>query len=159
MHKHWLWALLALVVILAGALVYKAWPLLFPELQLAAKPDPKCDLRAGPCTSRLASGAEVSFGIEPTSIPMLEPLQLRVQLKGVEARSVEVDFEGQEMYMGFNRPKLSAQPDGSFRGETRIPVCVRDAMEWEAKVLLTTNRGILAVPYRFITIKPGVLPQ
>lgn len=159
MQKYWLWALLALIFFMAAALVYKAWPLLFPEMQLVAKPDPKCDLRAGPCVTRLARGGEVSFGIEPRHIPMLEPLQLSVQVKGMEVSSVEVDFEGQEMYMGFNRPKLSAQGNGRFVGQTRIPVCVRDAMEWEAKVLLGTGRGILAVPFRFITLKPGVLPE
>lgn len=159
MQKYWLWGLVALILLVAAGLVYKAWPLLFPEMQLVAKPDPKCDLRAGPCVTRLANGAEVSFGIEPRSIPMLEPLTLSVEVKGQEARSVEVDFEGLEMYMGFNRPKLSAQGNGRFVGETRIPVCVRDAMEWEAKVLLGTGRGMLAVPFRFITIKPGALPE
>lgn len=159
MNKTWLWALLALVLILAAGLVYKAWPLLFPEVQLAASPDPRCDLRAGPCTSRLNKGAEVSFGIEPKSIPMLEPLGLSVVVKGLKTQAVEVDFEGQEMYMGFNRPRLIAQADGRFSGEARLPVCVRDAMEWEARVLLHTSTGILAVPFRFITIKPGALPE
>ena len=90
---------------------------------------------------------------------MLEPLTLSVEVKGLEVRSVEVDFEGMEMYMGFNRPRLKAEGNGRFLGETRIPVCVRDAMEWEAKVLLGTGRGMLAVPFRFITIKPGALPE
>lgn len=90
---------------------------------------------------------------------MLEPLKLSVQVKGMEVSSVEVDFEGLEMYMGFNRPKLTAQGDGRFVGETRIPVCVRDAMEWEAKVLVGTGKGILAVPFRFITIKSGAVPE
>lgn len=159
MNKTPLWILLVLALALTAGLVYKAWPLLFPEVRLVAQPDPKCDLRAGPCISRLGTGAEISFGIEPRAIPMLEPLRLSVAIKGLEATAVEVDFEGLEMYMGFNRPKLIAQADGHFNGETRLPVCVRDAMEWEARVLLHTAQGILAVPFRFITIKSGALPE
>jgi hypothetical protein len=32
-----------------------------------------------------------------------------------------------------------------------LPVCVRDRMTWEARVLLTTPRGLIDAPFRFTT--------
>jgi hypothetical protein len=60
------------------------------------------------------------------------------------------------MNMGFNRPTLQEQTPGHYSGEGRLPVCVRDAMEWEARVLIETDDGLVSAPYRFITVKPGM---
>jgi hypothetical protein len=33
-------------------------------------------------------------------------------------------------------------------------------MEWEAQVLIDTQQGLISVPYRFITVRPGMqLPE
>ncbi|MEJ2692266.1 MAG: hypothetical protein P8166_04200 [Candidatus Thiodiazotropha sp.] len=145
--------LLAAVCVVA---LYRAWPLLFPEVATLIPADPACDLRAGPCTSTLDSDSRVSFAIEPREIPLVKPLQLRVELQGLEARQVEVDFSGVDMNMGFNRFKLSATGAGGFTGEGMLPVCVRDAMEWEARVLISTPSGLKAVAYRFVTVRSGM---
>jgi len=68
---------------------------------------------------------------------------------------VEVDFIGIGMKMGFNRSKLQATGSNSFGGRGVLPVCIRDAMEWEAKVLVHTDKGVMAAPFRFITVKQG----
>lgn len=146
-------------VVVAGAL-YQSWPILFPAVQVEAKVDPACDLRAGACTTELAGGGRVTFSIEPREIPVMRPLQLQVNIEGVDAESVEVDLSGADMYMGLNRAGLTRSEDGSFGGESIIPVCIRDAMEWEAKVMVNTSRGLFVAPYRFIAVKPGLaLPQ
>jgi hypothetical protein len=31
-------------------------------------------------------------------------------------------------------------------------------MEWEARVLIQTDEGLVSAPYRFITVKPGMEP-
>ncbi len=156
-----LWAILGLaLLVLAAVAVYKAWPVLFPRAQLTLDIDPDCDLRAGPCGTQTPGGGKVSFSIEPRSIPVIQPLQLQVVTEQMKVSSVEVDFSGVDMYMGFNRVKLKAMGNGRFVGEGRIPVCVRDAMEWDAKVLMTTDRGLVTAPFRFITVKAGILlPQ
>jgi hypothetical protein len=104
----------------------------------------------------LNSGSRVSFAIEPHEIPLVKPLRLRVEIQDLEAQQVEVDFSGVDMNMGFNRFKLSRTGEGEFTGEGILPICVRDAMEWEAKVLVTTPRGLTAAAYRFITVRPGL---
>lgn len=117
--------------------------------------NPNCNLRKGPCVSELPGGGRVSFAIAPRHIPPLEPLQLAVDLEGIAARKVEVDFSGTDMFMGFNRVSLQEGPAGRFVGEGTLSVCVRRAMEWQASVLIETDEGVLSVPFRFIVIKPG----
>ena len=141
-----LWVIAGLLFLgLAGVAIYRVLPLLNPD----------CDLRAGPCSGDFPDGGRVVFGIQPASIPLLKPLQFEVQVEGMDARDVEVDLKGLSMNMGFNRPKLALVEEGRFRGEGMLPVCVRDAMEWEAKVLVHTNDGLRAAPFRFITVKDG----
>ncbi len=55
--------------------------------------------------------------------------------------------------MGLNHADLQAAGEGKFTGSIIIPVCIRNGMEWEAKVLLHTPDGIIAAPYRFWTGK------
>ncbi|OOZ37649.1 hypothetical protein [Solemya velesiana gill symbiont] len=148
-----------LFLALGGVAVFKAWPLLFPKAAVTAPVDPACDLRAGPCTTKMPGGGKVSFGIEPRTIPLVKPLDLKVTLEGIDASAVEIDFSGVDMNMGFNRPKLSKASKGEFAGGGTLPVCVREAMEWEAKVMLHTDRGLVTAPYRFVTVKPGVSLQ
>jgi hypothetical protein len=156
-----LWVVAVLLFLaVAGVAAYKVLPLLDPVVVRIAALDPECDLRAGPCTGELPNGHRVVFGIQPETIPVVTPLEFLVQVEGFEAERVEVDFQGIGMNMGFNRPQLAAQGAGKYTGSGMIPVCVRDAMEWEAKVLVHTDEGIVAAPFRFITVKPGVeLPK
>jgi hypothetical protein len=136
--------------------LYKTWPILFPKATLKAAVDPDCDLRAGACMTQLKGGGRVTFSIEPRDIPAVKPLALRVELSDIQANSITVDFSGVDMNMGFNRTQLSRQGDGVFSGKGMLPVCVWDAMEWEAQVLIEGQQGLISVPYRFITVRPGV---
>lgn len=145
-----------LFVVVALTAVYKVWPLLHPEVAYRAALDDSCDLRAGACQSALPDGGSVTFGIEPRAIPVVKPLTFDVQITGLTVESVEIDFVGTDMNMGFNRPKLQRVGEGHFRGNGILPVCVRDAMEWEARVLMKTASGLYSAPYRFVTVKPGM---
>ena len=144
-----------LVGILAAAVVttalQKGLPLLYPELLEVGALERPCDLRQSDCEVRFQAGGRVRFAIEPRSIPLVTPLALRVELTGFDAESVEVNFAGVDMNMGFNRVRLEAQGGGRFGGQGTLPVCVRDRMEWEARVLIATPDGILAAPFRFTT--------
>jgi len=115
--------------------------------------DPDCDLRAGACVTKLSDNAEVSFAIEPRTIPLLQELQLVVIVNGYPVEKVEVDLNGLGMNMGFNRVKLDSMGDGYFSGTGQLSVCTLEIMEWEAKVLLYQKEDVTVVPYRFITVK------
>lgn len=147
-----LWGLvLVLLASILGVVAVKLRPLLDPQPVLIAPLGPGCDLAAGPCTSGLPGGGAVSLNVEPRGIPVVTPLHLEVLTRDLDARAVEIDFKGVDMDMGFNRPALTAAGPGRFRGEGMLPTCVRDRMTWEARVLLQTPRGLVAVPFRFET--------
>lgn len=152
-----LWVSLGMLLIAASVVaLIKAWPILFPDVVVELTADPMCDLRAGPCVTKLDEGAQVSLSIEPRELPTMTPLKVQVRVQDLRAESIEVDFSGVNMQMGFNRFKLQHDSATEFSGEGMLPVCVWDAMEWEAKVLIDSRWGKISVPYRFITARQGV---
>ncbi len=112
-----------------------------------------CDLNRQVCRRSLPGGGELEFGITPRPIPLVSPLTLEVRVRGVEPEKVEVDFSGVTMNMGYNRPVLERVEKGLYRGEGFLPVCIRQRMDWEARVLLHLPGRVLAVPWRFDTIR------
>ena len=130
-------------------IVRAVWPVLYPPVSQVAPLDSRCDLRAGPCESRFGGSGRVRFGIEPHTLPVAAPLRLDVELSGLAAEAVEVDFVGIEMYMGFNRVALEPIGEGRYAGHGMIPVCTSERMTWEARVLIHTPDGLLAAPFRF----------
>ncbi len=144
-------ALLALVLFLVVS--YKLKDMLKPTVAASTEIDAQCDLRKAACTSELPGGGKVTFSIAPNTIPILRPLKLDVKIEGVEVSNVEVDFTGIGMDMGYNRPVLEPVTKTQFKGKAILPVCVRQKMDWEARVLLQTDRGLLMAPFRFFTLK------
>lgn len=138
---------------LAFVVGYKLWPVLHPTIVETATGDIHCDLRHGPCTLAFADGATVTLSITPRPVPVMKPIKLEVAMHGVDPWSVAVDFQGVDMNMGYNRPELKREAEGRYRGETVLPVCVRERMDWQVQVMLRTARGIRAAPYRLVTWK------
>jgi hypothetical protein len=146
------------VGILAAAVVglafYKVWPTMHPEVAARAPLNPSCDLRKGPCSVWFPEGGEVALAISPRGIPVVQPLQVTVDLKRINARKVTVDFAGVDMDMGYNRVALQQVRPGRYTGNAMLPVCVRRRMRWEAKVLVQSPGGYLVGPFRFDTVRP-----
>lgn len=150
--NRYLWlVLLILLAAISGVSVYKLSPLLSPEPMLLAPLDPACDLRATPCVARFPGGGELTLEVEPRAIPVVTPLVLSVSMKGIQASRVEVDFAGLDMNMGYNRVTLEPLGEGRYRGQGMLPICVRNRMTWEARVLVYGPGGLLAAPFRFET--------
>ncbi len=137
--------LIALVVVVG----YKLSPLLLPKADLTVQPEAGCDLQRRACRAVLPDGGRVELAIAPRPIPMVKPLQVEVRLDGLVATRVEVDFAGVDMNMGLNRPLLAPVAPGLYQGEATLPVCITGAMDWQATVLVETERARLAVPFRF----------
>ena len=136
---------MALAIILIAGSSWWFAPRATLELPHAAD----CDLNRGPCSTALPSGGSIELAIEPRPVPVLEPLALRVRLRGVEADAVEVDFSGVGMNMGYNRPRLARAGPDEFTGSGTLPVCVTGAMAWDATVLVQAGRRTIAAPFRF----------
>lgn len=144
-------AALSLWVLLAGG--YKIKSLLSKRVSATTELDANCDLRQGKCTSPLPRGGHVSFSIVPEELPILRPLTLEVVVDGVSVSDVEVDFIGVGMDMGYNRSTLDSVTGSRFSGDAVLPVCVRSKMDWEARVMLQTDDGVVVAPFRFYTLK------
>ncbi|MCF7977542.1 MAG: hypothetical protein K9L82_05915 [Chromatiaceae bacterium] len=147
----------ALGVAIVAVVLVKAWPLLHLDISERAALSPDCDLLSQACSVRFSAGAEVTLDIQPRGIPAVHPLELRVGLKEMPSpQRVEVDFAGVDMAMGFNRAALSFDAEtGAWTGQGMLPVCVRDRMTWEARVLLHYPDRLLAAPFRFVSARPG----
>lgn len=154
-----LWILAALLFFAVAVVAWiRVRPLLRPDAAQVAPLDGSCELRAGPCEVSFPDGARVSFEISPRHIPAVERLRISVRTAGIDAGRVEVDFAGVDMNMGFNRVSLEPLGPAEFAGTGMLPVCVRARMTWEAKVLLHTDAGLMAAPFRFDTYLPGREP-
>jgi len=149
-----LWQLMVVALVITLGLVYYNFHDYFePGAALVLPADPACDLRQGACQLPLPGGGSVSFSIEPRHIPVMKPLQLDVVVQGADLAEVAVDFSGVDMNMGFNRSQLSRQEAGHFRGAGTLPVCIRNRMDWEARVILETASGSVVAPFYFYSVK------
>ncbi len=155
--KSSLWTTLSLVVVvllLIASYLFKGK--LAPDV--TAKLDTSCDLRKSLCSVALPGGGKVLLSLSPKTIPVMKPLELQVFTEGVATSSVDVVFVGIGMDMGYIRTKLQAigsaeltetDTNNHFKGNIIIPICTQSRMEWEARVLLQTNRGQIVAPFRF----------
>jgi hypothetical protein len=142
---------LILALILIGIVGYKLSPLLMPKADVTITPEAGCDLHKGPCSAALPAGGRLTLALSPRPIPVAQPIEMAVSVEGMSPDSVQIDFAGVDMAMGFNRPTLKAAGTGQFAGPTILPVCVTGRMTWEATVLLETSKQRIAVPFRFVT--------
>lgn len=142
-------AAILIALILIGVAGYRYSPLLLPKSDIAAIPDPGCDLHRQACGATLPGGGRIELAIAPRPIPVVQPLTVEVRVTGMEATKAEVDFAGVGMNMGYNRPTLPAAAPGRFAGTASLPVCITGTMSWQATVLLETDRQRISVPFRF----------
>jgi hypothetical protein len=110
-----------------------------------------CNLNLAPCVTNLPMGGQVQLSISPKPIPLVKPLHIQVKLTDIQADSVEVDFICIGMNMGFNRAQLKQKGSGQFEGDSMLPICIKRSMDWEARVLVSTEAGMLLIPFRFST--------
>lgn len=150
-NKTLLATVILLTVLLAGAVAQKLLPSADQAVAVTMPLDKSCDLQRGACSSSLPGGGRVTFSIEPRPIPVLRPIKLVVTVQGADAKKAEVDFVGTSMKMGFNRPQLQNAGNGRFEGETTLPICSTNSMEWRASILLETGGRLVAVPFEFVT--------
>lgn len=140
--------LIVAALVLIGFLGYRYAPQLTPKSDVTLPPS-DCNLNLGPCMIRLPDGGQLEFAIDPRPIPALKPLKLLALAHDLDVARIEVDFNGVDMKMGFNRPQLESIGDGRFTGQASLPVCITGTMQWDATVIVETKRAVVAAPFRF----------
>ncbi len=152
MNSRLMWVMAAVLVVAIGAAVGYKLKLQQAQTVIAqAELDSGCDLHQRACSLTIPGGGKVTFGISPQPIPVIEQLQLTVETEALDAKAITVDFAGVDMNMGVNRFSLKRKEAGVYHGNGILPVCVRNRMSWEAKVMVQTDEGVIIAPYRFDT--------
>ena len=139
---------IGLLVAILGVIGYKLSPMRNQNADVTLQAS-SCSPALQPCTMTLPNGRTLDFSVEPRPVKPLQPLLLKVIAEGAEAQSVEVDFNGTDMDMGYKRVSLTRDQHG-FSGKAMLPVCVTGTMTWTATVLLTTPTQRIAVPFHFV---------
>lgn len=111
-------------------------------------PRSSCNPSAQDCTVPLPHGGQLRLSITPRPIRALQKLSIEVKMTGVKAERVEIDFDGADMSMGYNRPVLSGNGE-DFSGQVILPVCITGTMTWTATVVATTGKEQIAAPFHF----------
>ncbi len=149
----WISILAAVVVITGMVAIFRFFENTESGIAEVATHDPSCDIQEGSCEGLFADGSRVVLTIQPRPIEGLKPLQLEVKVEGLNANSVEVDFRGLGMYMGYNRAGLQQISKDHYSGQGMLSVCTLKRMLWEATVLVNTDDGIMAAPFQFATVR------
>ena len=150
-----LWSISAILLfILIAVSGYKYREMMLNSIIATAPLNTACMLNTGTCTTTLPEGGSVSFSINPHPIVAVSPLQLSLQLEGIEAQGVEVHFSGESMNMGLSQFSLTKQSEYNYNGEGILPVCVRNSMIWIADVQVATAQGKISFPFRFESTRP-----
>lgn len=152
LSERWLWGATGVLAIVVAALFLFRMQNGGTQLPVVTAAVPSCDLQQGPCSAVIEGVGTVTFTIAPRPIPLVEPLEFSVEATLPGVRGVEVDFSGVDMNMGYNRFVLPAAGGGRYAGEGMLPVCVRNRMTWEAKVMLETADVMYVAPFRFDTV-------
>lgn len=139
---------IGLLVAILAVVGYKLSPMRSKSADVTL-PVASCSPALQPCKITLPNGRTLDFSIEPRPVKPLQPLLLKVTIEATETRSVDVDFNGTDMDMGYNRVSLAKDQHG-FSGQAMLPVCVTGTMTWTATVLLTTPTQRIAVPFQFV---------
>lgn len=138
---------IALSLAILGVIGYKVSPLILPGAD-AILPAVLCSPSESPCTTNLPGGERISFALTPHPIRPLQMLDVSVHTEILKLDMIEVDFDGVDMKMGYNRIRLNGQ-NGVFSGQFMLPVCVSGSMRWAATVIITTPSRQIAIPFHF----------
>ncbi len=146
-------SLVDLSIILSLAIVavvgYTYSPLLLPKADLTIEPVAGCDLHKQACHADIPGGGHIELSLTPHPIPVVKPLQVSATLSGIVANTVEIDFSGVSMNMGYNRNTLVANGDGRYTADAMLPVCITGRMAWRATLVVETDRQRIAIPFPF----------
>lgn len=111
-----------------------------------------CQLPQDVCLANLNGHQQLTFQLHNQQPKPLEHLPISVELKGysqaeLESLKLEIDLQGRDMYMGYNRTPMTYQGDGVFIANPILSICTEDIMVWRASVLINNTTASTANTY------------
>jgi len=104
----------------------------------------------------LPQGGHISLDVTPRPIPLIKPISLAVEVRGLRPRKVEVDMGTVDIYMGVNRRKLKPAGYNRYTTEAMLGACTSDTMHWRFTVRVRDGRTTYSAPFEFVTRIPGL---
>jgi hypothetical protein len=143
---------LFLATVAAVLLLSRGGALFAPEKPATEVGTQGCDLQRHPCSVDLPGGGKLTLAFEPRPVHPMKDFSLRLETGGLDVNTAVISFTGVDMNMGLNRFALKPEADG-FSGNAILPICVRNRMEWEGRLRVSTPQGDFEAPFRFFTEK------
>lgn len=107
-------------------------------------PAAECQLPDATCQAALENGQTLSFTLHTPEPRPLEPLPVTVHLDGFSEEELsrlklEIDLQGRDMYMGYNRTPMQYQGEGMFSATPLLSLCTDEMMVWRASILINST--------------------
>lgn len=149
--KKWLVLLIPLGALIISTL---AWWSIQPAPQthvtILSMPN-QCQLHTGDCVIE-QDGINVRLSISPHPIPIAKGLNIMAEIQGIMAEKVQLDINGSNMYMGYNRMTLTATADNQWQGKSILSFCTIDEMQWQLTLLIDLADGRqIQAPFPLVT--------
>ena len=149
--KKWFLFILPLVAILLSAI---AWWWIQPSPQVKTSILPlanNCQLHTGNCLIE-HNGMSVRLSISPQPIPIAKALTITADIQGVAPTQVQLDINGSNMYMGYNRVSLTPTSGTQWTGKSILSFCTIDEMQWQLTLLIDLADGQqIQAPFPLVT--------
>jgi hypothetical protein len=119
----------------------------------SAQKQPERLIQASPTCTLNQSACEVTFvwqdqeirarlTLSPSPIPIAKPIQATLELSPPMPWSqVAIEITGVNMYMGFNRQKLTQTDAATWQGDTILAFCTEEAMVWQVQIQIEDEQG------------------
>lgn len=120
-----------------------------------------CQLPQDTCFVKLEGRQQLTFSLEKSEPKPLENLPISVRLEGyseaeLQNLQLEIDLQGRDMYMGYNRTTMTYQGKGLFTASPILSICTEDVMVWRASLFindLSTDPPTILGSYFDFTVK------
>lgn len=106
----------------------------------------QCDFSATPCQIE-QNGTKVTLSIDNPPISAFTPLDFRYTFSNFDAQTIDIDFQGIEMFMGANTLSMKQQREGVYLGTKTLPGHSDRGMTWRA--IVTAKNATQTQVYHF----------
>lgn len=110
-----------------------------------------CQLHQSACSID-DDARHIELDITPKPVPIAKALDINARITGITPVRVQLDINGSNMYMGYNRIDLTPQANDSWTGKTLLAFCTIDQMSWQVTLLIETDTGEqIQAPFPLVT--------
>lgn len=142
---------LPLLALLLGALLWWQLPTQQSQTTLVLSKAEDCNLHLQNCRIE-QNGIQVGLSIQPQPIPIAKGLAVQSDIHGLEISKVQLDINGVNMYMGYNRVQLHSDDGIHWQGKSILSFCTIDQMQWQLTLLIDLIDGTqVQAPFSLIT--------